>query len=66
MSQRGGPGINKEVIAIQTAEDVAGGKRRCAGATTALLMTEKNFRRIMDYRDWQMLKADLGRNQSAS
>jgi len=32
-------------------------------AAAALLMTEKNFRRIMGYRDLWMLKAALGRNE---
>lgn len=29
-------------------------------------MTEKNFRRIMGYKDLWMLKAALGRNQETS
>ena len=31
-------------------------------AAAALLMTEKNFRKMMGYRDFWMLEAALGRN----
>jgi hypothetical protein len=41
------------------------GKMVLRWAAAALLMTEKNFRRIMGYRDLWMLKAALGRNQES-
>ncbi|HEY6273349.1 MAG TPA: IS256 family transposase, partial [Terriglobales bacterium] len=37
------------------------GKMVLRWAAAALLMTEKNFRRIMGYQDLWMLKAALGR-----
>jgi putative transposase len=42
------------------------GKMVLRWAAAALLMTEKNFRRIMGYKDLWMLKAALGRNQESS
>ena len=42
------------------------GKMVLRWAASALLMTEQHFRRIMGYRDLWMLKAALGRNQSAA
>ncbi|HEV2425577.1 MAG TPA: IS256 family transposase [Terriglobia bacterium] len=42
------------------------GKMVLRWAAAALLMTEKNFRRIMGYKDLWMLKAALGRNQEPS
>jgi putative transposase len=42
------------------------GKMVLRWAAAALLMTEKNFRRIMGYQDLWMLKAALGRNQEGS
>jgi len=42
------------------------GKMVLRWAAAALLMTEQQFRRIMGYRDLWMLKAALGRNQSAA
>ena len=41
------------------------GKMVLRWAAAALLMTEKNFRRVMGYRDLWMLKAALGRNQES-
>jgi putative transposase len=41
------------------------GKMVLRWAAAALLMTEKNFRRIMGYKDLWMLKAALGRNQES-
>lgn len=41
------------------------GKMVLRWAAAALLMTEKNFRRIMGYRDLWMLKAVLDRNSTA-
>ena len=41
------------------------GKMVLRWAAAALLMTEKNFRRIMGYRDLWMLEAALGGNQTA-
>jgi transposase-like protein len=42
------------------------GKMVLRWAAAALLMTEKNFRRIMGYRDLWMLEAALGRKTAAS
>jgi len=42
------------------------GKMVLRWAAAALLMTEKNFRRIMGHKDLWMLKAALGRNQQSS
>jgi putative transposase len=42
------------------------GKMVLRWAAAALLMTEKNFRRIMGYKDLWMLKAALGRNREVS
>jgi putative transposase len=42
------------------------GKMVLRWAAAALLMTEKNFRRIMGYRDLWMLKAALGRSEPSS
>ena len=42
------------------------GKMVLRWAAAALLMTEKNFRRIMGYTDLWMLKAALGRTQDSS
>jgi putative transposase len=42
------------------------GKMVLRWAAAALLMTEKNFRRIMGYQDLWMLKAALGRNEESS
>jgi putative transposase len=42
------------------------GKMVLRWAAAALLMTEKNFRRIMGYQDLCVLKAALGRNEEAS
>ena len=42
------------------------GKMVLRWAAAALLMTEKNFRRIMGYQDLWMLKAVLGRNEESS
>jgi putative transposase len=39
------------------------GKMVLRGAAAALLMTEKNFRRILGYKDLWMLKVALGRNE---
>jgi putative transposase len=41
------------------------GKMVLRWAAAALLMTERNFRRIMGYKDLWMLKAALGRNQES-
>lgn len=41
------------------------GKMVLRWAAAALLMTEKNFRRIMGHKDLWMLKAALGRNQES-
>jgi len=42
------------------------GKMVLRWAAAALLATEKNFRRIMGYKDLWMLKAALGRNEASS
>ena len=42
------------------------GKMVLRRAAAALLMTEKNFRRIMGYRDLWMLKTALGRSEPSS
>jgi len=42
------------------------GKMVLRWAASALLATEKNFRRIMGYKDLWMLKAALGRNEASS
>ncbi|MGH9407349.1 MAG: hypothetical protein ACRD3D_16140 [Terriglobia bacterium] len=42
------------------------GKMVLRWAAAALVMTEKNFRKIMGYRDLWMLEAALGRKASTS
>ena len=42
------------------------GKMAMRWAAAALLITEKNFRKVMGYRDLWMLEAALGRKTRAS